>query len=434
VIGSLISRNSITIATSEPLVIEYDANRVIVLPFTNNTGDESLDIIGQMAADRIEHSITQNNLAVVISNNFFEEYEEIIKKRYDIGNETSSVNSFLSIDQRIEGRYYLDGEYLLFDCSIIDVRDGKVKDVIEPIRTLKINPLDAIERIRQRILGYLATKSSSPQLFIEVHTPKFIAYRHLLVRKEDPENELYHLEQAILIDSNYFESKLLRLSYYYNMGEFYKVDSLYKILCKSLLVADDRQKNLLAFYNALINGNNRLIYNYYLKEYGSAPFHLPSNSTMMFLALQFVNRPDQVLNIYNDIPSEGLDMESCNRCRVRSYIKAMAYFRLEDHALAIKELEALIKIDDKLSFNRLLIKALARTRSWNKVDNVINLRSNIAPEDLGELYYTLGKECFMIKETSKSVNYFKKAIEADLYKSDKQRLGRANAPKHIEIL
>lgn len=426
VIGIIISKNLAPQEALSIVVNDDGPSRIAVLTFQNNTGDSNLDIIGEMAADRIAHSITRNNIATVVSNDIYEDYSEIFKKGLLSESGNLNVQEYLEVAQMITGNYYVDKEQILIDCNIIDARDGRIIKALETITALKTNPLAGVEKLKQAILGYLATTASTPQLFIETHTPKFDAYRHLLQAKADvnAKNQLSNLEKAIAIDSAYFEPKLLRLSLFYNRSEYETVDSLYTILQEETIEADARQINLLAFYKSLLEGNNRKVYEHYLTEYNFAPFDMPSNLTMMVLALQFVNKPEKTIEIYNDIPQEGLNFTTCSRCALRAYVYVMSHLELGNFDEALLVLEDLIRADDDLNYNRLWVQANCRTRKWSEIAQHIEKKTVLNPSYLMELYLAAGQESVLMDEPGKAREFYEKALSSVTSESDSLKRGQ----------
>jgi len=70
------------------------------------------------------------------------------------------------------------------------------------------------------------------------------------------QNYLNMLESAIALDSNYFEPKVLRVAYHYNMKNFFLADSLLKKI-KIAGHRNARQINLINMYDGLLKGDNK---------------------------------------------------------------------------------------------------------------------------------------------------------------------------------
>ena len=73
---------------------------------------------------------------------------------------------------------------------------------------------------------------------------------------------------------------------------------LRKEAIKTSAKINKRQRNLLNFYEALLNGKHDDTYNSMKKEYNMSPFDLQTNKTMMAVALQFVNKPKEIDTIF----------------------------------------------------------------------------------------------------------------------------------------
>ena len=122
-------------------------SRVIVTPFENATGDTSLNVLGLMAADWIIRGVGETGLEIA-------------------GDAPTSRGNPLAAGPRrfpraeagtlISGRYYLRGDSLAFQARIIDLRDDRVMGVVGPVVATRHHELDALESLRQRVMGSVA--------------------------------------------------------------------------------------------------------------------------------------------------------------------------------------------------------------------------------------------------------------------------------------
>ena len=212
------------------------------------------------------------------------------------------------------------------------------------------------------------------------------AYQYLLdaQTKDDNTSDEYlaALNRAIAADSTFFMPKVQRLEYYYNIDEFAKVDSLYQVLSK-VSSNNTRQLNLMNLYEALIRGDYRSAYKYYLNEYTLEPFDIEINSTALVLALQFVNRPQDTEAIFDKLSMEDIDLDKCLYCEFRSFTHAQSLIELNQPQKALdllqpytnkqgnplaKEamLKAYIALDNKQAVTKLFesMKLTGMTQNW----------------------------------------------------------------------
>lgn len=376
-------------STALSTILDSDhSNKIAVLTFENNSAEPSLDVVGKMAADWIMHGITQNKVGQVISPKIVDDYSNMLKSTILTSENNKVLKEYLKPSQIITGTYYLNNGKLLIQCSITDGNLDKTLISFEAVSCNPEAPLECVEALKQKILGYLVTQENSLASFEET-PPNFEAYQFLIEAHSkydntDPEH-LALLNDAIAADNNFFTPKIDRLEYFYNMDEFAKVDSLYRLLSKEVST-NKRQTNLLNLYESLLKGDNRNAYKYFLNEYTIEPFDLENNSTAMVLALQFVNRPQDLEAIFEELSTQDMDLDKCLFCEFRSYTMALAlidldrakeaidllapYKNLSGHQLANEAmLRAYVKLDDDISASRLMdnLKLTNDMSQWNKL-------------------------------------------------------------------
>lgn len=360
-------------AVSE-LLPTANADKLAVLPFENNTSDPELDVVGKMAVDWIMHGITQHKMGQVISPKIIEDYSNVIQASVLSTEDNIVLKEYLKPSRVIVGTYYLQDGQMLINCSLMDSNLDKTLISFEVASCDPESPLVCIEALKQRILGYLATQEDDIADFEET-PPSYEAYQYYLEAQSQDDNTdtryLDLLNMAIAKDPSFFKPKAERLIYYYNIDDFKAVDSLYRQMSEQTNL-NKRQNNLLDLYDALLKGDNRLAYKYFLEEYSAEPFDLANNSTAMVLALQYVNRPEDLESIYKEISMEEMDLDRCLYCSFRNYTMALALMDLG----RIQETEALLAPYKGLSGHALVKEAIIRTAAiagnTTEVDQLLN--------------------------------------------------------------
>jgi tetratricopeptide (TPR) repeat protein len=112
-----------------------------------------------------------------------------------------------------------------------------------------------------------------------------------------------------------------------------------------------------------------------MEEYKLEPFNLELSASAMVLALQFVNRPQEIDTIYNAYGLKDKDLDLDNEyVESRFYIKGMANIELgmikESIALLLPFTEVKMKGYDALK--SVLIRAYAKNGNKDSVDNLMN--------------------------------------------------------------
>ena len=414
----LIVENTFSKPAMLPAVIQTD--KIAVLKFGNNTGDPKYDIVSKMAADWVIHGITENHLGQVISQDVISQYTNMLIDGNSARNEDEMVREYLKPARIISGNFYLNKDQLIFQSSITDEETNKTLISFKKNSCSAENSLDCIKDLSESITGYLAT-SANKKLMLQDTPPKYEAYKYLLEAKStgDDQEHLSFLNKALAADPNYFEPKVFRVAYYYNQREFKKADSLLKLI-KPDSHQNLRQLNLLNMYEATLKGDNRKAYEAILKEYKIAPFDLVTNKTAMVIALQFVNRPENVENIYNVIKSDSMDYQNCSNCVERVYVKALADVQLKNYEKAINITQKVLSKVDSDILKRPLIAALVRSGKNGELnDFLFQAELSATPENLHQLYLIAGRE-YLLKDTKTTADiYLSKAKKLDSELSDK---------------
>lgn len=407
-----------------PKIVKSD--KIAVLKFGNNTGNPQYDIVSKMASDWIIHGITENNLAQVITPDLVDEYKTILKGKNIEEDETTIVKEYLKPSKIISGNFYLKNGKLLFQAMLIDGKTNKTNFSFKPTECDAANPLQCIEDLNESITGYFITEDKK-KLMLQESPPKYEAYKYLLEAKfsNDKQEYINLLNKAIAADSTYFEPKVLRVGYYYNEKDFKKADSLLKLI-KPDSYTNKRQLNLLNMYEAMLKGDNHTVYKTILKEYEIAPFDLKTNRTAMVAALQFVNRPEDVEEIYKTVAMDSMYLQNCSDCISRIYVKGYADIELRKYSTAIATIEGAQKETEAKLLNRPLVIAYVRGGKVEALSQFLRkIEITATPAETQELYLQAGKEFLLQNDKQKANIYFDKVIDFDPKKLNRKTLSDA---------
>lgn len=384
------------------------SNNIAISRFGNNTGDASHDDIGKMASDWLIHGITENNIGQTVSPKVIDDYTEILKTSSNINQRNDMIRSYFNPGKIITGNYFLKEDKLILQGFITD---GTIDEILISFKSIECsidNPLECIESLKQLVLGYLITEKDKAQNLQET-PPVYKAYKLLLEAKsksEEPEESLKLLDRAIAIDSTYFEAKVLRVANYYNRGLFREADSLRKLI-KPTRTNNKRQQNLLNFYHALIEGNNRRIYSTLLSEYNNTPFDLKSNQSTMTVALEFVNKPEVVSSIFDKIITDKMSLDDCEYCQYRIYAKAKADIELKNYDEVIQLFKDIsLTKENTYLFQSILIATYIRSNNISSLKNLEASQSLIVGKgDLDE-FYTFSIKEFLLQNNQKAAKEY----------------------------
>ena len=414
-------------ATTAQTIINSD--KIAVLKFGNNTGDEKYDIVGKMTSDWIIHGITENNVGQVISPEIVDSYMVQINTSSNLLPLDSKriIKEYFNPGKLISGNFYLENDKLLFQGTITNSSEDKQLISFKLIDCDSDSPLECIEKLTQLILGFLITEDNKKTNLQQGSPPKFEAYKYLYEAKaaiDNPEKYVELLNKSIKADSNYFEPKVLQVAHYYNTEDFKKSDSLLKIIDPTSF-ANQRQQNLLNIYEALLKGQNDKVYYYSKKEFDITPFDLLTNSSTMTVALQFVNKPEDVNVIFDEISTKGMEVENCAYCKYRIYVKALSEIELSNYDIAIELLTEINKTVDENLLKKPLLSALIRSNKNEEVEELISKLEYKEFSDIQPLYLYIGKEYLLINLKDKAAIYLDKLIKSSIANQNNENLGLA---------
>jgi Tfp pilus assembly protein PilF len=418
----IIINNSFSISDEFSLPKLVSNDKIAILKFTNNTGDEKLSIIGNMTEDWISYGITENKAGQIITQDIVKSYAEVIKTQKINLTANEILNKYLKPGKKITGSYFLDGNKLIFKSSIENGLTGETLISLESIECDSKNPLDCIEILEGKIVTYLLTNKNGG-LSLETQPPKYEAYKALLEaliskREDDQDKYIVLLNKAIALDSNFYEPKALKVGYYYNKGLYSTADSIIKNIKKHTGISL-QQRNSINMYEAALVGDNRLVNKYQTNEYNIAPYNLVTNTSQMVVALQYVNKPEDVEAIFNETRFDNFNLENCQPCIDRMYIMALAFHELKKFSKTIKLVEPYVNIIEDKDFLKAIITAYVFTNNKEKVDNLLQkLKLKITKEDLLSINLFTAQQFFLIGKNEAAKTYLNEIINEDSNKDN----------------
>ena len=138
--------------------------RVLVVPFKNQTGEQSLDSLSTMAADWVGQGLAQTEVVDVVPP----------------GSGLASGDA-AGAGTIVSGAYYLQGETLQFRSNVTDATDGKLLFAIDPVSGPRGNPTEVIDSLRQRLMSQIAIHFDPRMQCLQfTRLPSFPAYREYI--------------------------------------------------------------------------------------------------------------------------------------------------------------------------------------------------------------------------------------------------------------
>ena len=260
-------------------------------------------------------------------------------------------------------------------------------------------------------MGYLITAEKEDAI-IEEAPPRYEAYEIFLEAKNAAvydEGTLELIEKAVEIDPKYFEPRLFQLTYYYDQLQYRKADSILKIITKNFS-SNPRQQNIVQMYSSLLEGNNREVYRHLKREYDLAPFELNTNAAMLTVGLQYINRPEIIDTVFQEIDTKDSDAENCFYCSNRVYIKTYADLALKRFDSVIKYADALYRYKDQEYFLKpLAVAYMAKGKDPLELLSAPGLRLN--GEQKSEFLLYTGIQSLINQGEEAASVYFKQLLK-----------------------
>jgi tetratricopeptide (TPR) repeat protein len=204
--------------------------RFVVAVFENGTGDTSLDSVGRLAADVISEGLQRTGIVNVVPPNTALHISQTIA---ELGDKESDPIARLARESgathAVAGTYYRIGDAIQFHTQIIDTsNDVKRRQhvAIEPVEGPYDRPSEAIDALRQRVMGAIASiidpRIEQPAELMG-HMPNYAAYRAFIEGLEmfwrsDFANSRRHFQRAIELDPDYHLPRILLIFAHRHIG------------------------------------------------------------------------------------------------------------------------------------------------------------------------------------------------------------------------
>jgi tetratricopeptide (TPR) repeat protein len=248
-----------------PALIE---NRVVVAPFENRTGDPSLDVISEIAADWIMGGLTDLPGVEVIPTQ--DALRVLGMSQADSAGRPVQppprlLASATGAALVITGSYHRRGGDVEFQSQMVDMSaQGTVLFSAEPIRGPSQDPLSALTELREQFAGSVASQlnvvaAAGGEAFVEQRRPPTLAaYRayaqgRAAMQRVDLPESIRHLTRAIELDSTFIAAYgSLVGGPLYNLYRWPAMDSVVRLASGSVESMTDLERTQLDYMKALV--------------------------------------------------------------------------------------------------------------------------------------------------------------------------------------
>ncbi len=275
---------------------------VVVVPFQNQTGDQSLAPLGRMVADWTTQGLLQTGLAEVIPPERLPQLEENENIR--------SIAKATGASMIVMGSYYKLGETIQFQAKVMDANE-KLLQTIEPITSETAKIMDGVESVRQRVLGALAMvldKRLDGDVEAASKPPSYEAYQQyiqgldLFLKQFDYAGAIEYFKRAYAIDTQ-FVSPLIWAGFAYgNLGQWAQVDSLVRFLNLRRAHFTPLQQLPLDALSSIVSGDRMKALNAWRQAARIAPGSIDPYD--LGYAAYRVNRPKEAIEAFKTADQE----------------------------------------------------------------------------------------------------------------------------------
>ena len=244
----------------EPLVAD-GPGPIAVAPFTNETGDESLASLGNLAGDWIAQGLMQVGERPVLPWPTVMEVARNAEADGASGDLVRYLSDETGATTVVAGAFYAVGDQIQFSATVADAVSGEVVSALPPVTAPLDEPEPAIRELRDRIMGALALASNVRLATVlrSPDPPMFEAYRTF------DRGQRYYLEQdyraaaeefadAYRQDTMFVTALVYEATMRFNTGQHAETDSIVRFLDSRRDRLGDYQENRIDFLGALLSG------------------------------------------------------------------------------------------------------------------------------------------------------------------------------------
>jgi TolB-like protein/tetratricopeptide (TPR) repeat protein len=153
---------AMALARRRPALLHND--RIIVAPFSNETGEQHLTPLGSMAADWIAQGLARTGRLNVVDARTVAITSEVVSRTpwpWRGRDEGKALARETGSGILISGRFYRDANMLRFQANVIDVNDGKLLWALSPVSGPISSPTMILENLARRIVALVAQTSDT---------------------------------------------------------------------------------------------------------------------------------------------------------------------------------------------------------------------------------------------------------------------------------
>ncbi|MFC1629363.1 protein kinase, partial [Gemmatimonadota bacterium] len=248
--------------------VRLDANLVVVAPFENLSGDDSLSDLGNMAALMITEGLQRTSIVDIVSSDDASHSWRYVQSSVESSERRKSPSQIFAEDTGagvlVSGTYSVEGDEIQFRARIIDSQSGRQVKAIEPVSTPYDDPNSGIEQLTEHLMGYLGIISD--ERIVGAVSPTYASYRAFsdgmdyYLRYEN-QAALSRFYQAYHLDPTFAKPLIYASHCLYNLFRRAEEDSVLGVLLPLRDQLGDYDRYWLDYIQSRIDGNWELCTN-----------------------------------------------------------------------------------------------------------------------------------------------------------------------------
>ena len=292
-----------------------DPDRVVVAVLDNLTGDTSLDAVGRLASNWITVGLEIAGVVHVVPTPTALRASRFVQFEMDSGRVADPVRALAEetgAGHVVFGTYDRENGRLRFEMQVANVGSGEEARALDPVRGAAAKPQEAIEVLRQRVMGFLAVSVDerlAGRAEMAQRPPTLAAYRAF----DDGMGEyitfnnataLPHFLRAFELDSTFLVPLVYAGINSLNLRRYRLVDSLVMALEDRAGELSEYDRHWVAYLRARAAGDNEAA----LQPMRQASAIAPGSKAVYNLAfsLEKTNRPGEALRTMETLdPDRG---------------------------------------------------------------------------------------------------------------------------------
>jgi len=349
-----------------------------IFPFENQTSDSEFDALGVLAKDWLTQALIETKQANVIRDENF----KISKVNSERENNKISKNAGILIKGKI---YSTNPGTITIVAEVLDVKNNLVLYSVKPIHGSRSNIIEPIEQLKQKILGYFATKD----LLYGHVPPNYGAYQEFVKANAVPSDQIslkeFHLLKSIELDSTFIQAYFTLIELTTNWGHGHLLDSVTQLIELRKTYMTNFQIMQWSALQARIKGDMLLaaemywnMYTEFKIEYGA------TQSIYYFVAQNFPERAIEKYRKFNPVEKKPDSENTRDQAYVGEVFEAM--LQLGQYDSVKIWYENLTFAPTHFSIAAAYIHALTILEEYEKVDSLLEKFKTTIPTN--QRFYT----------------------------------------------